>query len=115
MLTAAAFAFDVMDKEWPLWLVLAVFLGMGVIGMLLCRRWPMTVLVILPLIILAVIANVRELTDPYVGEAIRREGGARYVVLSYLASCGSVILLVVGTFQGWARRRTVREIGLNSR
>jgi hypothetical protein len=105
MLNAAAFVFEVMDKEWPLWLVLAVFLGLGFIGMLLCRKWPMTVIVVLPLIVLAAIAHVRELTDPYVGEAIKHEAGVRYVVLSYSAIGSSVILLVVGAFQGWARRR----------
>ncbi len=101
----SAFAFEVMDKEWPLWQVLAVFLGLGLVGMLLCRKWPMTALVILPLIILLGIAHAEELNDPFVGEAIRREAGVRYVVLSYLAITGSLGLLALGTIQGWARHR----------
>jgi hypothetical protein len=109
MLSAAAFTFEVMDKEWPLWLVLAVFLGLGLLGMLLGRKWPMTVIVVLPLTILAGIGHVRELTDPYMGEAIRREAGMRYVVLSYLALGGGAILIVVGTLQGWSRRRRSAE------
>jgi hypothetical protein len=38
MLAAAALAFRVMDKEWSLWQVIAVFLGLGLVGMLLCRK-----------------------------------------------------------------------------
>src|SRR5467141_1154742 len=54
------------------------------------------------------ISQVLKLNDPYVGEAIRHEAGIRYVVLSYLAVGSSVILLVVGTLQGWARRKRSR-------
>jgi hypothetical protein len=61
MLISAVLALEVMDKEWPLWLVLTGFLGCGVIGMLLCRKWPMMAIVILPLILLAGISQVVEL------------------------------------------------------
>ena len=105
MLISAVLALEVMDKEWPLWLVLTGFLGCGLVGMLLCRKWPMMAIVILPLILFAGIGQVVELNAPDVGEAIRREAGTRYVVLSYLAVSGSVILLVVGTLQGWVRRK----------
>ena len=33
----AVHAFEVMDKEFPLWFVLVRFLGVGAIGFLLCR------------------------------------------------------------------------------
>ncbi len=105
MLSAATFAFEVMDKEWPLWLVLAGFFGAGVIGMLLCRKWPLVAILFLPPVLFYGIGQLLELNDPYVGGAIRQEAGARYVVLSYLAFGSSVILLVVGTLQGWARRK----------
>jgi hypothetical protein len=105
MLAAATFAFRVMDKEWPLWQVIAVLLGLGLVGMLFCRKWPMTAVVTVPLIILVGIALVGELNDPFVGEAIRDEAGIRYVLLSYLAIAGSLSLVVLGTMQGWARRR----------
>jgi hypothetical protein len=65
----------------------------------------MMAIVILPLILFAGIGQVVELNAPDVGEAIRREVGTSYIVLSYLAVSGSVILLVVGTLQGWARRK----------
>ena len=105
MVISAAFAFEVMDKEWPLWLVLVGFLGLGLIGMLLCRKWPLISILFLPLVVFYGIGQMLELNDPYVGEAIRREAGLRYVALSYLAFGSSVILLVVGTLQGWARRK----------
>jgi hypothetical protein len=59
MLGAAALAFEVMDKEWPLWQVLAVFLGLGLLGMVLCRKWPLTAVAILPLIIILGIAMLK--------------------------------------------------------
>jgi hypothetical protein len=105
MVISAAFALEVMDKEWPLWLVLVGFLGLGLIGMLLCRKWPLIAILFLPLAVFCGIGQMLELNDPYVGEAIRREAGFRYVALSYLAFGSSVILLVVGTLQGWARRK----------
>jgi hypothetical protein len=101
----ATFAFEVMDKESPLWIVLVGFFGAGVIGMLLCRKWPLVAILFVPVVVFYGIGQMLELNDPYVGEAIRCEAGARYVALSYLAFGSSVILLVVGTFQGWARRK----------
>jgi hypothetical protein len=46
-----------------------------------------------------------ELGDPYVGPAIRAEAGERYFAVSYTAITGSLILLGVGTVQGWKRRK----------
>ena len=109
MVVLAAFALEVMDKEWPLWLVLTGFLGVGVIGMLLCRKWPLLAILFLPLVVFFGIGQVLELKDPYVGEAIRREAGTRYLFLSYFAVGSSLILLVVGILQGWARRNIRRN------
>jgi hypothetical protein len=103
MIISAAFAFEVMDKEWPLWLVLVGFLGLGLVGMLLCRKWPLTAIFFLPLVVFCGVRQILELNEPYVGGPIRQEAGLRYVVLSYLAFASSLILLVVGTVQGWAR------------
>jgi hypothetical protein len=105
MVISAALAFEVMDKEWPLWLVLVGFLGLGLVGMLLCRKWPLIATFFLPLVVFCGMRQVLELNDPYVGGPIRQEAGLRYVVLSYLAFGGGLILLVVGTVQGWARRK----------
>jgi len=33
-LISSILALEVMDKEWPLWLVLAGFLGFGLVGLL---------------------------------------------------------------------------------
>jgi uncharacterized membrane protein YuzA (DUF378 family) len=104
MVISAAFAFEVMDKEWPLWLVLVGFLGLDLVGMLLCRKWLIAIL-FLPLVVFCGIRQVLELNDPYVGGPIRQEAGLRYVALSYLAFGSSLILLVVGTVQGWASRK----------
>jgi len=65
----------------------------------------MMAIVILPLIVLGGIRQFTEPNDPYVGETIRREAGIRYIVVSYLAVGINMILLVVGTLQGWARRK----------
>lgn len=94
-----------MDKEWPLWLVLVLFLGLGLVGMVLCRKWPILAVLILPLIIVGGTGQVMELNDPYVGEAIRQEAGLRYAVLSYLAIGSSFILVIIGTLRGWAHRK----------
>jgi len=105
MVICAVFAFEVMDKEWPLWLVLVGFLGLGLVGMLLCRKWPLIAIFILPIVVSCGVRKVLELNDPYVGGAIRQQAGLRYVILSYLAFGSGLILLVVGTVQGWAHRK----------
>jgi hypothetical protein len=98
-------AFEVMDKEWPLWLVLVGFLGFGLAGLFICRKLPIAAVVLLPLILLGGIRQIAELIDPYVGSAIKAEAGLSYVVVSYLAIVASIVLVVIGTVQGWKRRR----------
>ena len=105
MVIATALALEVMDKEWPLWLVLVGFLGVGLIGMLLCRKWPLAAILFLSLVVFCGTGQMLEVNDPYVGEAIRGEAGTRYIVLSYFAFGSSVILIVVGTLHGWRVRK----------
>lgn len=105
MTVNAVFAFEVMDKEWPLWLVLAGFLGLGVIGMLVSRKWPVVSILALLLIGLGGIRQIGELSDTHVGPAIRSEAGLSYVILSYFAVVCGIVLVVLGTIQGWKRRK----------
>jgi hypothetical protein len=98
--------FEVMDKEWPLWLVLLFFLGLGLSGIVICRKWPLVSVVVLALISLGGISVLSELNDPYVGPAMRTEAGPRYFVLTYLAIGASVLLTLAGTWQGYRRRKS---------
>lgn len=105
MTVNTAFAFEVMDKEWPLWLVLAGFLGLGVIGMLVSRKWPVFSILALLLIGFGGIRQIGELSDTHVGPAIRAEAGLSYVILSYFVVVCGIVLVVLGTIQGWKRRK----------
>jgi hypothetical protein len=69
-----------MDKEWPLGLV--GFVGLGVVGMLIAKKWPVISIFILLLIALCSARQIGELNDPYVGPAIKTEAGIAYVLLS---------------------------------
>jgi hypothetical protein len=108
-MTFASRALEVMDKEWPLWLVLVGFLGLGFVGMFVCRRCPIAALVFLPLLFVGGLGQVLELNAPCVGEAIRAEAGLRYVVLSYFAMGSTLVLIAGGTLQGLARRKLVAK------
>ena len=88
--------FEVMDKEWPLWLVLVFFLGLGFSGIVICRRWPLLSVLVLGLMSLGGIGVVAELTDPDVAAGIRAEAGLRYFVLTYSAIGASVLLTLAG-------------------
>ena len=102
-------ALAVMDKEWPLWLVLVAFWGLGFVGMFVCRRLPIAAVVFLPLLFMGGLGQVLELNAPYVAEAIRAEAGLRYVVLSYFLIGGGLTLVAAGTLQGLARRKLVAK------
>src|SRR5258708_22468445 len=56
---------EVMDKGWPLWFVLLAFLGVGFVGMLLCRKWPLTAVLVLAWVVYGGTRQVLELNDPY--------------------------------------------------
>ena len=101
-------AYEVMDKEWPLGFVLVGFFGVAVLAFFVCRRWPFAVAVFLPVLILGSLRHGMELLDPYVGPEIRAEAGTSYVVLSCIAILSSFVLLGVGAFEGWKRRKSRR-------
>lgn len=101
----AVLALEVMDKEWPLSVVLIGFIGVGAIGLLICRKWPLAAVLFLPFLAYGSLRQGVELGDPYVGPAIRAEAGLSYVVLSWVAILSSLVLVGVGTLQGWRRRK----------
>ena len=107
----AAIVFAVMDKEWPLWFVLTGFIGIGVIGFLVCRKWPLAAVLFLPLLGYGGLRQGLELSDPYVGPAMRAEAGVSYVILSWIVVATSFVLLGAGVVQGWKRRK----LSINSR
>jgi len=87
---------EVMDKEPSLPFVLALFLGIAVMGYLLTRyrRWLLPI----PLLAAGFFAwgQVGELQDPFVGPAIRAEAGMSYVILSYAVMLCAIALPIVG-------------------
>jgi hypothetical protein len=84
-------AFEVMDKEPPLWLIFLVSFSTGAIGMLVARRRPILSALFVTLVLLGAFALILELSDTYVGESIIKEGG-----LIYLGGCGIAILAGIG-------------------
>ena len=104
MFAGVSFAFEVMDKEWPIWFVLAGFVGLGFFGMLATKKWPITSVIFLLLIGIAGVKQISEINDPYVGPAIKAEAGKSYVVLSYSAIAASVALVCAGAIKGLKRR-----------
>jgi hypothetical protein len=96
-----------MDMEWSFRLLFLGLLGVGLIGMFVCRRWPIMATVILPLIVWGGARQMIELRHLYVDEEIRAQAGTnlRYMVLFYLVIAISAVFVVVGTLQGWRRRK----------
>ena len=96
-----------MDMEWSFRLLFLGLLGVGLIGMFVCRRWPIMAVVILPLIAWAGARQMIELRHLYVDEEVRAQAGTnlRYMVLFYLVIAISAVFVVIGTFQGWRRRK----------
>ena len=96
-----------MDMEWSFRLLFLGLLAVGLIGMFVCRRWPIMAVVILPLIAWGGARQMIELRHLYVDEEIRAQAGTnlRYMVLFYLVIAISAVFVVVGTFQGWRRRK----------
>jgi hypothetical protein len=84
-------AFEVMDKEPPLWLISLGCFGAGAIGMLAARRRPVLCAPFVAVVLLVAFALYLELRDPFVGPSIVREGG-----FAYLAGCGVALLAGVG-------------------
>ena len=98
--------FEVMDKEWPLWLVAVVFLGLAFAGFLLCRWRRQAAFFILPVIAFYAWGQIAEIRDPYVGPAILKEAGPSYVILSYSFIALATILPLFGlAINQWRRVR----------
>ena len=114
MSLASVMVFEVMDKEWPLWFVLLGFLGVGIVGMLVCRKWPIVAVFVLAWVICGGMRQLLELNDPYVGPAMRHEAGLRYVILSYVSIGAGIFLPLMGVWQKRAKRRTA-QIARNSK
>jgi len=93
--------------EWSFRLLFLGLLGVGLIGMFVCRRWPIMAVVILPLIAWGGARQMIELRHLYVDEEVRAQVGTnlRYMVLFYLVIAISAVFVVIGTFQGWRRRK----------
>jgi len=98
--------FEVMDKEWPLWFVLLAFLGAGLVGMLVCRKWPLMAVLVLAWIVYGGMRQLLELNDPYVGPAMRNEAGLSYVILSYVSIGAGILLPLIGVWRGRALRKS---------
>jgi hypothetical protein len=96
-----------MDMEWSFRLLFLGLLGVGLIGMFVCRRRPIMAVVILPLIAWGGARQMIELRHLYVNEEVRAQAGTnlRYMVLFYLVIAISAVFVVIGTFQGWRRRK----------
>jgi hypothetical protein len=107
LLTATLF--EVMDKEWPLWFVLLGFLGVGLVGMLVCRKWPPVAVLVLAWIIYGGMPQVLELNDDYVGPAMRNEAGLWYVILSYVSIGAGILLPLIGAWQGRSQRKSRKK------
>lgn len=111
MNVAGAIAFEVMDKEWPLWFVLIGFAGVGVIGLFVCRRWPIAALLIWAWAIVGGVRISLEINDKYVGPAIRSEAGLAYAVLSYVSVGVAFLLPAIGVWQNRLLRRKPTQSG----
>jgi len=101
-----AILLEVMDKEWPIWLVLVVFIGLGLAGMLVCRKKPSLAVLFLTLVLWGGIRQLMELNDPYVGPAMRNEAGTAYVVLSYISIGVGILLPLIGAWHGHVSRKS---------
>jgi hypothetical protein len=102
--TATAVLFEVMDKEFPLWLVLVFSAVAGTLGFLLSRWKPWTTMLALLFAAFFAGKQVEELIDPFVGPAIRQEEGLGYVVLSWLAIAFMILSPLLGAVIGLRRR-----------
>ena len=91
-----AVLFEVMDKEWPLWMVVVVSVAIGTAGFYLCRRRSWLSIPIFALAFLNAWGQISELRDPYVGPAILKEASSVYLILSYLSVAIAIVLPLIG-------------------
>jgi hypothetical protein len=86
---------EVMDKEWTVPQMWASFLFLGLAAALLARWSVIASLCVGVLIVLIAMGQHAELTDPYVGPAIRREAGDAYFVHSYVAMAVALAMCLI--------------------
>jgi hypothetical protein len=88
---------EVMDKEPGIvsWCLASFILGL--VGLLTCRRFPRAVFILVPIYVFLGWSSTTDMRDPYVGEAIRLESGAKYFVFAYLA----VLIVNAAPFVGY--------------
>ena len=102
-MTPLQFLAEVADKEPSVVEIWLVFAGLGVLGVFLARaRWWAPVIV-LPGVLLFALQVGCEITDPYVGPAIRSELGLGYVMQSIVAIATGVLLPLMAAWH--AKRR----------
>jgi hypothetical protein len=102
-----AFA-EVMDKEPTIGEVWLLALGASVVAFVACRWKPWLALVTAPYPLLYLASFVSEITDPYVGPAIRAEAG-----LSYIFWCSGAFAVVAAAHIGGivlSRRRHLTQV-----
>ena len=104
LLPAVAWA-EVMDKEPTLTSLWTRAFVVGILGLLAWRRhWTLGIIASL-IGALLVWSFLLELTDPYVGPAIRHEGGRGYVVQAYASMLTCAALHGAGLAAFIRRRR----------
>jgi hypothetical protein len=96
-----------MDMESSFRLMFFGLLGVGVIGMFVCRRWPSMAVLILPLLAWGGVSQIVRLNHVYANEAINAKPGMnlRYIVIFYLVIATSALLVLIGALQGRRRRK----------
>ncbi len=93
---------EVMDKEPSAALIwfTAVLLAVG--GFAAARYRPKALILIVPICLVAVLAVLAELRDPFVGTAMSAEAGTPFVPGTYLAILLVLLAPIIGL---WARHR----------
>ena len=99
LITASAAFAEVADKEPTVGWLWGGALAINLIALVLERSRPKLGLIVLPIAALLAWGGYDELTDPYVGPAIRSEPGHGYITTSYLtyalALLGPVIIVLL--------------------
>ena len=96
-----------MDIEWSFRLMFLGLLAVGLIGMFVCRKWPLIAVLILPLMAWSGASLMTELNRLHADEVITARPGTilRYIVLFYLVIATSAVFVIVGALQGWRQRK----------
>ena len=94
------------ERVPPLWEILALFIGGGVLAFVAARvRW-WTAIVTIPAFQLMGMTMLATLQHPVYGGLIRAEHGTAYVVLAFFSAIiGGAVLPASGAVLGYSRRR----------